>query len=99
MNDTHSVKLRCVSPDMRDGLVWQSAPDGSVRQSGGPKAQHFRAGKNYPNAREYGVWRFSKHCTRVSNFSRRQRLYRHNTVPGRATKPDALRASFTADGG
>ena len=54
------MKLRCVlsggvivfllsacatSPDMRNGLVWQSAPDGSVRQSGGPKAQHFRAAK------------------------------------------------------
>ena len=65
---------------MRDGLVWQSAPDGSVRQSGGPKAQHLYAGKNYPNTLEYGVWRLSQYCTRVSNFSRMQRLYRHNTV-------------------
>ena len=73
---------------MRDGLVWQSAPDGSVRRSGGPNAQHFCAGKNFPNAREYGVWRFSEPCTRVGNFSGMQRLYRHNTV--RAGQPSRM---------
>ena len=52
------------------------------------KRSIFAPAKNYPNAPEYGVWRFSEHCTRVNNFSRMQRLYRHNLV--RAGQPSQM---------